>query len=95
VEKKPQVPPLRFAPVGMTILTPGQVFRWSSCGQYRIVISTGRILSLWLTQADENQFPFSIYSPRKHRPPLVIPTGAQRSGGTCGFFFYLGHSRKV
>ena len=25
-EKKPQVPPLRFAPVGMTILSRGQVF---------------------------------------------------------------------
>jgi hypothetical protein len=45
-KKKPQVPPLRFAPVGMTIL--------------------------W-----RNQFPFS------HR--IVIPTGAKRSGGTCGF----------
>jgi hypothetical protein len=24
--------------------------------------------------------------PETNRPPLVIPTGANRSGGTCGFF---------
>jgi hypothetical protein len=33
-------------------------------------------MGLGPTQADENQFPFSNYSPWNHRPPLVIPTGA-------------------
>jgi hypothetical protein len=48
---KPQVPPLRFAPVGMTILLQG--------ARYPLDLSvTNRI---------------------------VIPTGAKRSGGTCGF----------
>ena len=31
---------------------------------------------LWPTQGDENQLPFSNYSPWKHRPPFVISTGA-------------------
>ena len=54
--KKPQVPPLRCAPVGMTIL-------------------------LWeLALA-----PVNGTSSRWHNK-IVIPTGAQRSGGTCGFF---------
>ena len=52
-EKKPQVPPLRFAPVGMTIHCGGKVVLAEAlCGHNRI----------------------------------VIPTGAKRSGGTCGFF---------
>jgi hypothetical protein len=48
--EEPQVPPLRFAPVGMTISGGGNASRWSFCGHNRI----------------------------------VIPTGAKRSGGTCG-----------
>jgi hypothetical protein len=38
------------------------------------------------TQGDEKRLLFSNYSPWKHCPPFVIPTGAQRSGGTCGSF---------
>jgi hypothetical protein len=50
-KKKPQVPPLRFAPVGMTILL------WPQGLQREILDPCNRI---------------------------VIPTGAKRSGGTCG-----------
>jgi hypothetical protein len=40
--EEPQVPPLRFAPVGMTILSQGQVFLGCcSCIHNRIVIPTG------------------------------------------------------
>ncbi len=41
-------------------------------------------MGLWPTQADENQLLFSNDSPGSTALPLVIPTGAQRSGGTCG-----------
>ena len=44
----------------------------------------GRRPGLWPTQADENQHLFSNHSPGSTALPLVIPTGAQRSGGTCG-----------
>ncbi len=54
--KKPQVPPLRCAPVGMTILL-----------RYPLLVP--------LTGAKGNS-----------HSKIVIPTGAQRSGGTCGFF---------
>jgi hypothetical protein len=41
-EKKQQVPPLRFAPVGMTILLQrSSISRWISFGHNRIVIPTG------------------------------------------------------
>jgi hypothetical protein len=39
---------------------------------------------LWPTQADENQLLFSNHTPGSTALPFVIPTGAQRSGGTCG-----------
>jgi hypothetical protein len=41
-------------------------------------------MGLWPTQADENQLRFSNYSPGSTALPLVIPTGAQRSGEICG-----------
>ena len=30
--------------------------------------------------------------PESNRPPLVIPTGAKRSGGTCGFLSGFSHT---
>jgi hypothetical protein len=54
-EEKPQVPPLRFAPVGMTIL-------WD----------------------DNSRSSDRCWGPSPCNK-IVIPTGAKRSGGTCGF----------
>jgi hypothetical protein len=51
--------------------------------------STEESLASGPTQGDENQLLFSNYSPWKHRTPLVIPTGAQRSGEICGLFLKM------
>ena len=106
--KKPQVPPLRYAPVGMTILlwelalalVNGTSSRWHN----KIVIPTEAQRSgepdlrrvqggarRWKMRVDQFRelarllVPLTRAKANSHNK-IVIPTGAQRSGGTCGFF---------
>src|SRR5450631_2084284 len=58
---------------------------WKQCLAFpnKIVISTGGVMGLRLTQGNEK--PRSgIHALWNRYPFLVIPTGAKRSGGTCG-----------
>jgi hypothetical protein len=75
--EKPQVPPLRFAPVGMTILSRGQVFLAEALAGTKELSS--RPEESWAfgpPKLMKNQLPFSNYSPGSTALPLVIPTVA-------------------
>jgi hypothetical protein len=86
---EPQVPPLRYAPVGMT---KGRE------GASKEVAEREPVSSAWVgplahdsCARDDNSVAWesiSRWSSCGHNR-IVIPTGAQRSGGTCGSFGYL------
>jgi hypothetical protein len=91
--KKPQVPPLRCAPVGMTILlwelalapVNGTNSRWHN----KIVIPTGAYPDF--LPRDTHQQPRMRLSVEKAAltpptPPVSTGKPGERSGGTCGFF---------
>jgi hypothetical protein len=55
MQREQQVPPLRFAPAGMTILLQGwTLFRCICCSRYRIVIPTGADPDFLLRAASNN-----------------------------------------
>jgi hypothetical protein len=77
-EKKPQISPLRFAPVEMTILLSHSrpSVDWIICRfpRNKIVISTGVLMGLRPTQGSSHHFPYN------HNPFLCHP---ERSRGIC------------
>jgi hypothetical protein len=64
-EQKPQVPPLRYAPIGMTI-------RWvtEQIPSTELASRPEEVMGLRPTQGDEKRLVFSNYPPWKHHPSL-------------------------
>jgi hypothetical protein len=88
--KEQQVPPLRFAPVGMTILLQGRtLFRCIYSGYYRIVIPTGAYPDFLLRAASSDHV---CGSPQREPNALLQRHHSQqeirgkRSGETCCFW---------
>jgi hypothetical protein len=77
--KKPQVPPLRFAPVGMTILFRGQLlFRCIYPGLYGIVIPTGADPDFLHRDASNDTY---AVSRKGSRMKMINATGLDRKSG--------------
>ena len=87
-QQKQQVPPLRFAPVGMTILLQGRtLFRCIYSAYYRIVIPTGAKRSGGICSApcgSLKSFPGSDLVPQISIKPLP-PTRFRNAGSQHSF----------
>jgi len=87
-QQKQQVPPLRFAPVGMTILLQGRtLFRCIYSAYYRIVIPTGAYPDFLLRAASGPRVRLSAERAvcSSSAPPLSTGNPGERSGETCCF----------
>jgi len=85
--KRPQVSPLRYAPVEMTILLQLR-FRISpgNSESHPQTALSSRLEESWACGPPKviKNTSSGIHSLWNRYPFLVIPTGAKRSGGTCG-----------
>ncbi len=83
IEKKPQISPLRCAPVEMTNLLHGKssIIQWMHARPWpnKFVISTGVVMGLRSTQGDEKRFGPATTLYGTVALPFVIPSAAEGS----------------